>query len=231
MYSREIKGKTYTFEPSGGLLNASLVMQDKETDSYWSMITEKALYGPAEGTSLETLPGTVKMTWGEWKVLHPTTRVLSVDGVEHDPSEGYDRYFASEKGFRGLATTDKRLPDKQLIYAFFDQGGAVSVPHQDFIDGGVTALKDGRQLFLFRRDEDSLYRSTVAFLAPVGGSFRFAQGSWYVQHEDQVERWDAKSRRFQGGIELETASGFDTFWYIWSLTHKDSGILAGQRPD
>ena len=48
MYSREYQGRALNFEASGGLLNASLVMQDKETDTYWSIIEGKAIAGEKE---------------------------------------------------------------------------------------------------------------------------------------------------------------------------------------
>ena len=62
-------------------MQGSLVMQDKETDSYWSIMTGKSEGGAQGGTRLNELPVGVKLQWKEWVRRHPDTVVLSVDGV------------------------------------------------------------------------------------------------------------------------------------------------------
>ena len=78
MYDRNYAGKTLNFEPSGGLMNASLVMQDKQTDTYWSIMSGKVEAGELGGTALVELPVGEKMSWAEWVAKHPDTLVLSV---------------------------------------------------------------------------------------------------------------------------------------------------------
>ena len=51
MYARSYAGKEYSFEPSGGLIDGALVMQDFETNSYWYIMTQEAVSGAAKGTS------------------------------------------------------------------------------------------------------------------------------------------------------------------------------------
>ena len=62
MYDRQYNGKVFTFEPSGGLVNATLVMQDFETDSYWSIMTHEAIEGEEKGTKLKELPIDIKIS-------------------------------------------------------------------------------------------------------------------------------------------------------------------------
>lgn len=226
MYSRKSGDQTFTFEPSGGLLNASLVMMDKETDSYWSIISDEAIHGPAAGKSLEQVPGSVKTTFGDWKARHPETLVLSVGGREHDPRSPYDNYFTSADGFRNLKAKDDRLPAKALIFSFHFGGTPYAVPFGSFEKGGGTvSLAGGRELLLFRDKKDSFYRSTVAFLAPEGARFERVKGTWkLVRGSDTVANFDEDSRSF--GNALEPFSGFDTFWYIWSRTNENTKLLA-----
>lgn len=225
MYSREIGDTTYTFEPSGGLLNASLVMQDRETDSYWSIMTDEALHGTAKGARLRQIPGSVKTTWGAWKKRHPNTRVLSVSGAEHDSASPYDRYFASEEGFRKLAARDNRLPDKALLFGFHRDGGAHAVPFPTFEKGGATVNVAGRTLFLYREKSDVFYRSTAAFAAPDGVTFVRRDGAWQVVRGDTtVALFDTTTRTFVGEAVPEAFTGFDTYWYIWSLTNPKTEI-------
>ena len=63
MYGREYAGRELRFEASGGLLNAALVMQDKETGSYWAIMEGESLAGDYAGTRLEELP-----LGGNWKL-------------------------------------------------------------------------------------------------------------------------------------------------------------------
>ena len=226
MYGREIGGTTYTFEPSGGLLNASLVMQDKESDSYWSIITDQAVHGAAEGKKLSQLPGAAKVTWGEWKKRHPSTKILSVGGKEHDPRASYEDYFSSDRTFRDLQSRDDRLENKALLFTFHHRGEPYAVPFPAYENGGGVFELDGRQLFVYRQKDDSFYRSTVAYLAPEGVEFQEDDGLWHlVQEGRSVARFDPESRTFGDGAPVETFTGFDTYWYIWSLTNPRTEIL------
>ena len=232
VYSREIDDKTYTFEASGALLNASLVMQDKETDSYWSIMTEEAVYGEAKGKKLELLPGATKTTWGIWKIKHPNSLVLSYGGREHDPADSYLSYFRSNRGFRGIQTKDDRLANKVMIYSFHRSGAPQAIPHKSFIDGGVVRIKD-RALFLFREEQDSFYQATTVFLAPVGAKFNKKGRQWTLERDQKGPLiWDPAIRAFSpnGGDVLESFQGFDTYWYIWSLTNKNTNIMEARQP-
>ena len=60
MYDRDIEDSTYTFEASGGLVHATLVMQDRETDSHWSIMTHESIHGKKKGSKLNELPLGVK---------------------------------------------------------------------------------------------------------------------------------------------------------------------------
>ncbi len=104
MYSRRYDGQLLTFEASGGLINSSLVMQDRETNSYWAIMKGEAIAGLKKGTELAELPLGKKMKWKRWKRKHPDTLVLSVNGTEDgqwvDISSGC-RFDPDEEVFDG----------------------------------------------------------------------------------------------------------------------------------
>ena len=230
MYSRQIADKTYTFEASGGLLHAGLVMQDRETDSYWSIITETAIHGEAQGQGLRKLSGAVKTTWGDWRRQYPHSKVLSVDGVEHVETNPYSNYFASDGTFRDLGSHDERLPAKEQIFVFHRDGRAHAVPHRSFLGGALVSLGD-RTLFVHRAKDDALYRSTAAFLLRDGVKVERQGGSFLASMGETSASWNVVDRRFDGGEGLfESFEGFDTFWYIWSNTNPNSEILEGNAP-
>jgi hypothetical protein len=175
-------------------------MRDRETDSWWSIMQESAIGGEFEGESLQLIPAGEKVQWAEWKRRYPDTKVLSVDGEEHEPVDHYRGYFASEDGFRGATADDKRLKDKEPIFAFNWEDSAYAVRHTT-IEGGATFHLGDKEIFLFRKDGAPLYSSTEAYFVSSTGEAGTSEG------------------------EKPKLAGFDTFWYIWSKSREHVIIL------
>lgn len=222
MYSREYANRVFTLEPSGGLKNSSLIIQDQETDSYWSIMTGTVLAGEMKGTKMVELPIGEKMQWKDWQEKYPATKVLSIEGRE-DTKPGYQRYFASDMGFRNSTASDTRLATKAPIFAFHYQGKSYAVAHKDF-SGGKTFTIGNKQIFLFRPADSEIFLSTNAFIAEKDG-FKEKNGNWL--HGDSGKTFDPESRKFtgKGGTNPESLNGFDTFWYNWSLNNPQTAIL------
>ncbi len=200
-------------------MHASLVMQDKETDSYWAIMTGGALAGEYKGTRLEELPYGSKMTWKDWRTEHPGTLVLSVDGAEHAEKNPYDNYFKDSKGFRGAEAKDDRLPTKETIYSFQLGGRAYAIPSAEFADGGTFEVA-GKHLFLYRPAGAAIFFSTVAFVSTEGG-FEQRDGVW---HHASGAAFDSAAESFAGD-GVPRLDGFDTFWFNWSMTHPETEVL------
>ena len=147
MYSRSYAGRELHFEASGGLVNSSLVMQDRETDTYWSIMKGSATAGPLRGTPLVELPGSEKTRWDDWVARHPDTKVLSADGREHT-KDVYADYWSDPRGFRGQRAKDRRLATKVPIFAFERAGEHYAVEHERIEGGRAVKVPDGSVLFL-----------------------------------------------------------------------------------
>jgi hypothetical protein len=225
VYSRTLDGKSYNFEPSGGLIRGGLVMQDRETDTYWEMMSNRAIAGKLSGKTLVELPIGSKMPWKDWVKRYPKTLVLSVYGAEDRPGDPYANYFKAKKGYRGLVAKDKRLPTKESIYALQLGKRKIAVPHRSLVGGGVFVLGDGDALFLHRPKGASMFRSTASFRT--SGKIEL-KGSTYV-HVPSGARFDGPSETWKGarpGTQApQRVAGFDTFWFGWSLTHPDTEVL------
>lgn len=220
MYSREYEGLELQFEASGGLWNSSLVMQDKQTDTYWSIMAGTAIGGELDGTKLRELPVSAKVRWDDWRERHPDTLVLSVEGREHAP-DAYQRYWEDPAGYRGQQATDDRLATKDPIFAFEYGGTRFAVPATSAVGGVVHALPEGPTVFLWRSGEAEIFQSTAAYLSWSGGFER--DGDTWVETTSRA-RFDTSTGRFRGGA-VEPLVGFDTFWYNWSLTNPDTRVL------
>jgi hypothetical protein len=229
VYGREYGDTVLSFEASGALKDATLVMRDRETDSWWSIMTGDAIGGDLKGQKLVELGFGEKTQWGLWKEKHPHTLVLSVDGVEHDPVNPYVRYFESDDTFRDIEVKDERLPGKEPIYAFRHRGVAYAAPHAA-IEGGVAFdIGGGTSVFVYRSKDAHLFESSVAFSSASGPAtgkprFRLEDDGWVFGG------WRFEPREgFVGGnepsIRPSPLTGFDTFWYSWSNVNNDVIIL------
>jgi hypothetical protein len=221
VYDREYAGKTVNFEASGGLLHSSLVMQDRETDTYWSIMKGEAIGGELKGEPLVELPVGSKMQWKDWVQLHPDTLILSVRGREDVPVNPYDDYFQDNDGFRGTRAKDSRLETKDPIYAFQYGGKPYAVPVRVVEDGKVFGLSTGEKLFFYRPKNAPLFQSTAAFVSRGKGFEK--KGSVWIEL-DSGARFNEDKNEFQGD-GVQALSGFDTFWYNWSLTNPDTELL------
>ena len=207
VYGREIEGNELNFEASGALLNASLVMRDRETDSWWSIMTSDAIGGDLEGADLEELPVSEKMRWGDWVEKYPETKVLSVSGVEHVRNNPYDNYFESDDTFRGLEIEDDRMEPKEPVYVFWHEGTPYAISHDAFEGGAAFDLPGDRTIALHREEGASIFASSEAFLVP---------DSTVRDVLDRIERGETEG--------MSAVSGFDT-WYSWVSVNPGTAVL------
>ena len=205
------------FEASGGLKNSSLIMQDKETDTYWSIMEGAAVAGELAGNKLIELPVGERISWRRWRAKHPDTLVLSVNGEEH-AENGYQQYFHDPKGFRGQVAKDDRLATKEPIFAFHLDDNAYAVRQKDLENGKIVAVESGDSVFLFRKRGSSMFQSTRAFVSEAG--FEKRDGTWTEKATGAV--FDPETSSFG---EVEALTGFDTFWYTFSLNNPDTTLL------
>jgi hypothetical protein len=107
-----VEGQELSFGVSGLLLDNTLVMYDRQTESLWSQLYGGAISGQLEGASLKVFPS-VLTEWESWLAQHPNGRVLSkeqtcetfscgefalnaVGSYKVDPYESY--YLTADEG-------------------------------------------------------------------------------------------------------------------------------------
>ncbi len=212
MYDRRIGERELNFEASGALMDASLVLRDRETDSWWSIMTSGAIGGELDGTDLVELAVSEKTTWARWVAAHPGTAVLSVDGVEHVDYNPYDNYFSSDGTFRNLEIADDRLPAKEPIYSFWLDGRPWAVPHSAFAGGALLTPETlgGRGLLLDREPGAPIFASTRA---------------WIVSAERAADGTAVELLSAAPSEGIEPLPGFDTFWYTWVAVNGETELV------
>ena len=217
VYDRTIQGKELSFEASGALMDASLIMRDRETDSWWSIMTSDAIGGDLDGVELIELPVGEKAQWKDWVRRHPETVVLSVEGVEHDDRNPYAGYFESDRTFRDTKAGDDRLAAKEPIFGFWLDGAPHAAAFSSFEGGRVFTLDSlgaDHRLVLYREKGSAIFASTAAYVV---GAAALSEAK---PDAALVERMAA------GAVEgAEAVSGFDTFWYNWSAVNGDTVLV------
>lgn len=214
VYDRKVEDHELNFEPSGALEKASLVMRDRETNSWWSLMSSRGIGGELKGTRLRELPGSEKTTWATWRKQHPDTVVLSVDGKEHEENNPYDNYFSSEGTFRGVEVSDDRLPPKELIYSFWYEGKPMAISDRKIEGGALVAMDDENWGLFYRQPGVSVFASSRAYRlsADQVGKVRDAKKLLAAIDAGQLK-------------PVETIGGFDTYWYNWIIGNPQSELL------
>ncbi len=197
-------------------MDASLVMRDRETDSWWSIMTSDAIGGELDGTDLVELPQGEKATWKNWRQRHPNTLVLSVDGAEHIDNNPYDNYFASEGTFRDLKIDDQRLAPKDSIYSFWWGDEPYAVPHTAFAGGAVLEVEGwgDKRLLLYRGKKASIFESTQGWIVPTS-----------LVAESKKTKDLLACVRAGDAVGAKQLTGFDTFWYNWVSVNEDTHLV------
>ena len=93
-FAARVAGRELDFGVSGLLYNSDVLLYDRQTQSLWSQLLGKAISGPLKGTELQRLALT-HTNWGDWRRLHPDTRVLSANTgrarpYQRNPYAGYE---------------------------------------------------------------------------------------------------------------------------------------------
>jgi Protein of unknown function (DUF3179) len=114
VYERRVDDRMLTFENSGALWRDTLVLQDRETGTYWTAATGRALAGPLFGKVLTGLPAAVTRT-ANWQKLHPESVYLDLDRstMVSLPLRLYEASPA--QGFSGARTSDRRYRPKEIV--------------------------------------------------------------------------------------------------------------------
>ena len=122
-YSTNIKGKKHSFGVSGLLYNSDVLLYDRETESLWSQIMNKAISGPLKGYRLQAI--TMSHTsWQDWQQRYPDTLVLSTDtGYQRDyTTNPYQGYELDKNIWFPVTAQDMSYHPKELVIGIEIQG-------------------------------------------------------------------------------------------------------------
>ena len=226
-YDRRVGRETRTFGVSGFLLNSSLVLFDRETDTLWSQVTGEALNGVDEGRSLIRVPAMLT-DWRTWLDTYPATTILDVDalgGGERYPADRFDGYFGSSAS--GLIPLETRsdLPDKALVAGVIVNGVAAAFDLSGDESKVVQEMVGGKEIAVWINGPS---RSATAFFVPRRQMLELmilSDGTPALAEQETGERWDARTGvGLDGQVGLEPLQVTVSFWFGWAAFYPETEL-------
>jgi len=130
------------FGVSGLLYNSDMLLYDRQTESLWSQIMERAISGPRIGEQLNAVP--VQMTtWQEWKKQYPDSKLLSRNtgfsrNYDETPYLGYEK---SSLLYFQVAHSDNRYHKKESVLGLTIDGQSKVWPFSE-LNSAAVPLRD-----------------------------------------------------------------------------------------
>ena len=227
-YNTEHNGVQHDLGTSGFLYKSNKLMYDNATQSLWNTIEGKPVLGPLYDSDIELeVRPIVTTTWGEWKKIHPDTKVLSLDtGHNRDYGEGvaYQNYFNNDDLMFPVPLSNNKLKNKDEVLIIRTEGHredpqAISIKylkkkqwHQGNINKVpyiVLADKSGAAR-VFERDGIEFKSFKKNKLIDVDGN------EWQVSH-DKLVGPDNKT--------LYRHPSHNTFWFAWFNTYPNTRLI------
>lgn len=226
VFERVIEGEAVEFGTTGKLYQSNLLMYDRLTDTYWSQVLGTAVKGPLSGDRLDRVPFDIA-SWGDWKVLHPETVILSTD-TGHIRSYGvdpYGTYYTDPRISFPVDNLDDRMHPKEIVIGL-GLGGVHKAYRQADIESEV-AINDslgGTDILLL-----SMFPgNTRAFERMLDGQvLHFVHDDGRVTDLGSGSEWNYDGLAISGslaGEQLERLPIEPGFWFEWAAIYPDTLI-------
>ncbi len=230
LYDGRHNGQVYRFGTSGMLYRSNKLMYDTTTNSLWEQFTGEPVWGDLVGTGvqLEILP-VVHTSLGEWRRLHPDTKILSLETGfirDYGPGVAYAEYWASPAPIFPVPGREGPVDAKSRVFAVRLEGETVGFPIETLErEGFMVEPIAGRDIVVLRTLDGSggraydLAGQSLTAWDHVEGVATTADGRTWLLGESALLAED--------GAELLRVPGHNAFWFAIS-NHTPNGRLAGE---
>ena len=227
-YDMNHDGKFHDLGTSGFLYNSNKLMYDKETQSLWSTIEGIPVLGPLadQGIRLISYP-IITTTWGEWKKIHPTTKVLSIEtGYDrnYDEGEAYKSYFATDNLMFPVPILDDRLNNKDEVLVvraprYQNDPLAISIDYlkkKKLYQGQIS----GKQIVVLSEKDgwSRVYEAgDVIFKSYKKGTLKDKEGN----------KWDVTEAFISGPNDqkFKRIPAHNAFWFAWYNSYPNTRLI------
>lgn len=202
-FKADVNDKTLDFGISGLLYNSDVLLYDRQTESLWSQLKQKAISGPMEGAELTLLP-LRQMTWKDWKAEFKEGKVLSRDtGHSRDYSRSpYGEYDQSPSLYFPVEFLSRAYHPKERVLGIEVNGKFKAYPFVELAKTGVKVLKDQFNGVELEINFDTQSRT---------GSVEYIDTS-----------------RVKSPASLTAKPAINAFWFAWYTFHPDTEVYVSK---
>ncbi|MDN5212196.1 DUF3179 domain-containing protein [Fulvivirgaceae bacterium BMA12] len=232
-WGRSVDGNTTTFGVSGLLYNTNLIPYDRSTDSNWSQMRLECVNGSLIGNKVETFQ-VVETTWGTWKSMYPSTRVISnVTGFNRNYSVyPYGDYRTNHNNLIfSISPDDNRIPrkdrvlgvivnDEAKVYEISKLKSQVIAINDEFNGDKLVVVGSKSQNFMVAFNR-TLEDETVLEFEPVQN-----EGA-VILKDNEGNTWNIFGEAVAGnraGSALPGTSSFIGYWMAWGSFYPGAEI-------
>ncbi|HID51032.1 MAG TPA: DUF3179 domain-containing protein [Anaerolineae bacterium] len=244
VFDATVNGQALDFGTTGRLRYSSLLMYDRQTETWWQQAGGNAVIGELLGEQLDFLPAVV-LGWSEVKETYPDAEVLSKDtGIPRDygrnPYAGYDDINSSPFLFDGPPTPGQLPPMARIVTVDLNDE-AVAYPNDILQD--VKVVNDtvgGTDVVVFWEsgvasalgDSDIASGEDVGTTAVYertldGETLTFTTDGETITDEQTGSAWNILGQAVDGeleGTQLTPVVKVDHFWFSWAAFRPDTRI-------
>lgn len=221
-----------SFGVSGLLYNSNLILYDRKTDSRWSQMLQKAVWGPRSGEVPERIR-LIEMKFATLRAMYPDAQVMNRNTGWN---RNYDVYpYGFYRAHEGLhfpvSVVDNRLHLKKRVIGIHSDassrvwqldgfGDPTLVLNEQFEDQEIVVIGNSTSDFaaIYSRelgDGTILNFSALQDQLPV------------VMSDDEGGTWDVFGRAVSGpraGEQLDMTRSYTAMWFAWAAFFQDAEI-------
>lgn len=228
LYDPRFEGTLHELGTSGFLYRSNKLMYDHATKSLWSTTEGIPVVGSLVGRGIRLAAHpVVTTTWGEWRKLHPKTKVIALStGYERDYGEGvaYREYFSTDELMFTVPRTDKRLENKDEILALrfgAEKSRPTAVSTEFLSENPVYHGELGKTSYIILTTPSGANRVYSS------GKIRFSslEDTTAVAHDGT--RWEVSKAAITSpdGEKLPRLPAHRAFWFGWFSAHPDTVLI------
>lgn len=216
---------------SGLLFRNNLIAYDRSTESRWSQMQLRSVYGLRIGNGVELID-IVEMRWGAWKKAFPASKVMTTDtGYERDyEGYAYGNSFTEEGSAQlyPVKNRDTRLSKMEKVHGVIASRTAnpeatVRTYPIDYFASGIQVINDTLQGESIVLAGSSSNEFTVSFSSEIKDellTFEAIQDSLpVIMKDNEGTRWDLFGWAVSGpreGEQLEPTRSYTGYWFAWA---------------
>lgn len=223
------------FGVSGLLYNSNLILYDRATDSRWSQMLERSVFGIRAGERPERLQ-IIETKFSTLRAMYPAARVLSRDtGWQRNyDAYPYGDYRTDASLLFPIAREDNRLHPKTRVMGIrsgvsgndskvyqLEAFGATTQTINDQFDNQPIVVVGNSVLDIAAIYGRDLADGTILTFSPLQDQLP------NIMTDDEGNIWDVFGTAKSGpraGTRLEKTQSFTAFWFAWVAFYNESAI-------